>query len=107
MLFSLIARILFMMAHISFAITMTIFTRNAITGFMFGLIIPNIPQILEMILHFLKVNIELNFLKISALCHSWGVKQFTIECRRITNNAAKLKEDILVLDNALTVPVTY
>lgn len=60
----------FVMAHISFAITMTIFTRNAITGFLFGLVIPNISQILEMILHFLKANIELNFLKLSALCHS-------------------------------------
>lgn len=43
---SIIARILFVMAHISFAITMTILTRNAITGVIFGLVIPNIPQIL-------------------------------------------------------------
>ena len=64
--FSIIARILFVMAHISFAVTMTILTRNAITGVFFGLVIPNIPQILEMVFSFLKVNIELNFFKISA-----------------------------------------
>lgn len=62
---SIIARILFVVAHISFAITMTILTRNAITGVIFGLIIPNIPQILEMVCGFLKVNIDLDFLKIS------------------------------------------
>ena len=62
---SIIARILFVMAHISFAITMTILTRNAIAGVIFGLIIPNIPQILEMVLGFLKVNIDLDFFKIS------------------------------------------
>lgn len=62
---SIIARILFVMAHISFAITMTILTRNAIAGVIFGLVIPNIPQILEMVLGFLKVNIDLDFFKIS------------------------------------------
>ena len=44
---SIIARILFVMAHISFALTMTIYTRNAITGVVFGLVIPNIPKILK------------------------------------------------------------
>ena len=62
---SIIARILFVTAHISFAITMTILTRNAITGVLFGLVIPNIPQILEMILSVLKVNLDLDFFKIS------------------------------------------
>lgn len=62
---SIIARILFVMAHISFAITMTILTRNAITGVIFGLVIPNIPQILEMVCSFLKINIDLNLFKIS------------------------------------------
>ena len=62
---SIIARILFVTAHISFAITMTILTRNAITGVIFGLVIPNIPQILETVLSFLKVNIDLDFFKIS------------------------------------------
>lgn len=62
---SVIARILFVMAHISFAITMTILTRNAIAGVILGLVIPNIPQILEMVIHFLKVNIGLDFLKLS------------------------------------------
>ena len=62
---SIVARVLFVLAHISFAITMTILTRNAITGVMFGLVIPNIPQILELVLGFLKVNIELDFFKIS------------------------------------------
>lgn len=62
---SIIARILFVMAHISFAVTMTILTRNAITGVIFGLVIPNIPRILEMILGFLKIDISLDFLKIS------------------------------------------
>lgn len=63
---SVVARVLFVMAHISFAITMTILTRNAITGIAFGLVIPNIPQILEMVFGFLKINIELDLFKISA-----------------------------------------
>lgn len=63
---SVIARILFVMAHISFALTMTIYTRNAITGVVFGLVIPNIPKILEMILGFLRIQIDLDFIKISA-----------------------------------------
>ena len=62
---SIIARILFVMAHISFAVTMTIFTRNAITGVGFGLVIPNIPRILEMIFGFLKIHTSLDFFKIS------------------------------------------
>lgn len=36
------ARILFVMVHISFAITMTVLTRNAIAGVVFGLVIPNV-----------------------------------------------------------------
>lgn len=63
---SIIARILFVMAHISFAVTMTIFTRNAITGVIFGIVIPNIPKILEMVVGFLRIDISLDFLKISA-----------------------------------------
>lgn len=63
---SVVARVLFVMAHISFVITMTILTRNAITGIAFGLVIPNIPQILEMVFGFLKINIELDLFKISA-----------------------------------------
>ncbi len=62
---SIIARILFVVAHISFAVTMTILTRNAITGVVFSLVIPNIPKIMEMILGFLKINIDLDFFKIS------------------------------------------
>ncbi|OUN22211.1 hypothetical protein [Pseudoflavonifractor sp. An85] len=62
---SIIARILFVMAHISFAITMTTLTRNAITGVIFGLVIPNVPQILEKIFGFFKVNLDLDFFKIS------------------------------------------
>lgn len=62
---SVIARILFVMTHISFALVMTIITRNAIMGLIFGLAIPNVPQILEMIFSFFRVNIELNVLKIS------------------------------------------
>lgn len=62
---SVVARVLFVMAHISFAITMTILTRNAITGVILGLIIPNIPQILEMVCGFFKVNVDFDFLKIS------------------------------------------
>ena len=62
---SVIARILFVMAHISFALTMTIYTRNAITGAVFGLAIPNIPKILETVLGFLKINIDLDFIKVS------------------------------------------
>lgn len=62
---SVIARILFVIAHISFALTMTIYTRNAITGVVFGLVIPNIPKFLEMVLGFLRININLDFIKIS------------------------------------------
>lgn len=62
---SVIARILFVMAHISFALTMTIYTRNAITGVIFGLAIPNIPKILEMVLGFLKIHVDLDFIKIT------------------------------------------
>lgn len=53
---SVIARILFVMAHISFALTMTILTRNAIAGVLLGLVIPNIPQIFEMALGFFKIS---------------------------------------------------
>ncbi len=62
---SVIARILFVMAHISFAVTMAILTRNAISGVILGLMVPNIPQILEMILRFVKIRVDLGFLKIS------------------------------------------
>lgn len=63
---SIAARLLFVMAHISFAVTMTIFTRNAITGVIFGIVIPNVPKILEMVVGFLKIDMNLDFLKISA-----------------------------------------
>lgn len=63
---AVIARILFTMAHISFALTMTIYTRNVIAGTVFGIVIPNIPRILEMVLGFLKIPADLNFIKISA-----------------------------------------
>lgn len=62
---AVIARILFVMAHISFALTMTVYTRNAITGVLLGLAIPNIPKILEMALGFLKISVDLDFIKIS------------------------------------------
>ena len=62
---AVISRILFVMAHISFALTMTVYTRNAITGVVFGLVIPNIPKILEMVWGFLRIQIDLDFLKIS------------------------------------------
>ena len=62
---TVLARILFVLAHISFAVTMAIFTRNAITGVVFGLVIPNIPQILEMILSFLRIQISLDAFKLS------------------------------------------
>ena len=62
---AVIARILFVMAHISFALTMTVYTRNAIAGAAFGIVIPNIPKILEMVLGFLKIPADLNFIKIS------------------------------------------
>lgn len=62
----IIARILFAVAHISFAVTMTVLTRNVITGVALALVIPNIPQILEMALGFFKIQLSLDFLKISA-----------------------------------------
>lgn len=62
---SVIARTLFVMAHISFALTMTTYTKNVITGFVFGLVIPNIPKILEMVLGFLRIQIDLDFIKLS------------------------------------------
>lgn len=63
---SIVARILFVMAHISFAFTMTILTRNTIAGLVFGLAIPNIPQIVEVVLGFFRIHIDLNFFKMSA-----------------------------------------
>lgn len=63
---AIIARILFVMAYISFSLTAIIFTKNAITGIIIALIIPNIPQILEAVLDFLKMNISLDFIKISS-----------------------------------------
>ena len=62
---SVLAHILFAMVHISIALTMSIYTRNTITGFVLGLAVPNIPKILEMVLGFLKIDIDLNFIKIS------------------------------------------
>ena len=62
---AVIARILFAIAHISFALTTTIYTKNAITGTVFGFVIPNIPKILEMILGFFRIPIDLGFIKIS------------------------------------------
>ena len=62
---SLLTHVLFAMVHISFALTMTIYTRNAITGFVLGLAIPNIPKILEMVLGFLKIPLDLDFIKLS------------------------------------------
>lgn len=63
---SIIARILFVLVHISFALTMTILTTNAIAGLIFGLAIPNIPQMLEMGFGFLRIHIDLDVFKISA-----------------------------------------
>lgn len=63
---AVIAYILFVMAHISFALTMAIYTRNAIAGAVFGIVIPNIPKILEMVLGFLKISADLTFIKLSA-----------------------------------------
>ncbi len=62
---SMITRILFVIAHISFVVTMTIITKNTIIGFILGFVIPNIPKIVEMVLGFLKIRINLDFLKIS------------------------------------------
>ena len=61
-----LARILYAMAHISFAVTMAIYTRNAITGVVFSLVIPNLPNILKMVLGFPKIQVSLGFIKISA-----------------------------------------
>ena len=44
---------------------MTIYTRNAITGVVFGLVVPNVPKILEMVLGFLKIPVDLDFIKIA------------------------------------------
>jgi hypothetical protein len=63
---SIAARILFVITHVSFAATMTILTQNVITGVILGLVIPNIPQILETALSFLKINVDLDLIKISA-----------------------------------------
>lgn len=63
---AVIARIFYVAVHISFALTMTVYTRNAITGFVFGAVIPNIPKILEMVLGFFKIPADLSFIKISA-----------------------------------------
>lgn len=63
---AIITRILFVMTYISFSLTAIIFTKKAITGIIIALIIPNIPQILEAILDFLKMNVSLDFIKISS-----------------------------------------
>ena len=62
---SMVARILFVMAHISFAVTMAVLTQNVITGAIFGFLVPYIPQALEMALGFFKIHISLDFIKIS------------------------------------------
>lgn len=62
---SILVRILFVIAYISFAVTMTILTRNVITGIIFSLVIPNIPQILEIIFGFLRIHMDLDFFKIA------------------------------------------
>ena len=62
---SMVARILFVMAHISFAVTMAVLTQNVITGAIFGFLVPYIPQALEMVLGFFKIHISLDFIKIS------------------------------------------
>ena len=62
---SVIARALFALVYISFAATTTIYTRNTIAGFISALIIPNIPQILEMALRVFKIQIDLDFIKTS------------------------------------------
>lgn len=63
---AIVARILFTIVHISFAVTTTIYTRNEIMGFIFALAIPNIPKFLEMACGFLKINISLDAIKISS-----------------------------------------
>lgn len=68
---SIVARILFIMTHISFAVTMAVLTQNVITGAIFGFIVPNIPQILEMVLGFFKIPISLDFIKISTYMPSF------------------------------------
>ena len=62
---SMVARILFVMAHIIFAVTMAVLTQNVITGAIFGFLVPYIPQALEMVLGFFKIHISLDFIKIS------------------------------------------
>lgn len=62
---AIVARAIFIMTSISFALTATICTKNAINGMILALIIPNIPQIIEMIFSVLKMNINLDLFKIS------------------------------------------
>ena len=72
---SVAARILFVVAYISFALTMTIYTRNAITGFIFGLLIPNIPKILEMVLAFKNLTLISIFSKSLYICRLFMRRQ--------------------------------
>lgn len=62
---AIIARILFVVASISFSLTAIIFTKNTIYGMVLALIIPNIPQIIETIFNIIKININLDLFKIS------------------------------------------
>lgn len=63
---SIVAKILFVMAHISFAVTMAVLTQNVITGAIFGFLVPYIPQAVEMVLGIFKIHISLDFIKLSA-----------------------------------------
>ena len=62
---AIIARILFVVASISFSLTAIIYTKNTIYGMVLALIIPNIPQIIETIFSIIKININLDLFKIS------------------------------------------
>lgn len=64
-LLSVIIRIIFIFTYISFAVTASIITKNAITGFILSIIIPYIPKFLEIFLSIFKINISFDFLKIS------------------------------------------
>lgn len=62
---AIVSRILFVITNISFSLTAIILTKNVIYGMILALIIPNIPQILEAIFNIIKLNINLDFFKIS------------------------------------------
>ena len=64
--FSVVVRAFFTLTYISFAATMTILTRNAISGFIMSLLLPYVPKVLESLFGFLRIRLSFDFMNISS-----------------------------------------